>query len=94
MWRLYRRRGIAAPADIERELGALLPPDRLRGLDSAVAILFAAVEQRKHVLVVGDFDADGATSCGTAKVRTRHGPSSVSTYVTAELVVPRSIPTT
>lgn len=71
LWRIYRARGIAAATELDRELSALVPPDRLAGLDRAVAILCAAVEENKRILIVGDFDADGATSCALAVLALR-----------------------
>ncbi len=44
-------------------LAALLPPDAMKGLPQAVALLQAAIASDAHILVVGDFDCDGATAC-------------------------------
>jgi single-stranded-DNA-specific exonuclease len=66
LWRVYLARGIQDPRDLERDLGALLPPGRMDGLDSAVDVLEQAVSAGSRILVVGDFDADGATSCALA----------------------------
>ena len=59
---VYAHRGISNPAQIEYELANMLPPSGLLGMDEAVAILQPAVEANKKILIVGDFDADGATS--------------------------------
>lgn len=45
------------------KLAGLLPPDSLAGLGPAIALLQAALAEDRHILVVGDFDADGATAC-------------------------------
>ena len=71
LWRIYRTRGIAAVSELERDLSALIPPDRMAGLDEAVTILSSAVQENKRILVVGDFDADGATSCALAVLALR-----------------------
>jgi len=60
--RVYAARGIADPAELERGAAGLLPPGELLGMAQAVAILVRALEQQQKVLVIGDFDADGATS--------------------------------
>jgi single-stranded-DNA-specific exonuclease len=61
--RVYSARAIASPQDLDYTLGNLLPPDRLGGLEPAVDLLAEAVESNWRIVVVGDFDADGATSC-------------------------------
>ncbi|MCB1802929.1 MAG: single-stranded-DNA-specific exonuclease RecJ, partial [Gammaproteobacteria bacterium] len=66
LWRIYRRRGIERAEQLERELTSLIPPDRMAGLEDAVDILAAAMEKDERILIVGDFDADGATSCALA----------------------------
>ena len=66
LWRIYRARGVCSANDIQRELSALIPPARMQGLDTAVDILVGALHEQKRLLIVGDFDADGATSCALA----------------------------
>lgn len=60
--RIYGARGVTCDDDIGRSLGQLPSPDSLKGLAEAVALLEQAVRARHRVLIVGDFDADGATS--------------------------------
>src|SRR5690606_27437265 len=63
---VYAARG-AADIDAARpRLAALLPPDGLLDLDRATALLAAAIADRRRILVVGDFDCDGATACAVA----------------------------
>jgi len=62
--RVYAARGITTPAQIEHRLAALLAPQTLGGLDQACALIEAALRRAARIVVVGDFDADGAT--GTA----------------------------
>lgn len=57
-------RGVASPAGLDLSLQGLAGPDSLAGIDVAAGRLAQAVVQDEPVLVVGDFDADGAT--GTA----------------------------
>jgi single-stranded-DNA-specific exonuclease len=59
---VYAGRALTAPDDLETGLQGLHPLERLRGLDRAVDLLEQAIREDQHVLVVGDFDADGATS--------------------------------
>ncbi|WP_078119891.1 single-stranded-DNA-specific exonuclease RecJ [Thiosocius teredinicola] len=82
LWRIYRSRGVNQVGELERELSALIPPDALDGLDDAVSELLAAMEQGKRILIVGDFDADGATSSALAVLALRaFGHSQVSFLV-------------
>jgi single-stranded-DNA-specific exonuclease len=61
--RVYAARHITAAGELEYSLDRLQTPDRLGGLDAAVALLADAVTGGQRLLIVGDFDADGATSC-------------------------------
>ena len=60
--RLYLSRGIARAEDLDLALKGLLPPTDLKGIRAAVEVLSRALDARQRILVVGDFDCDGATS--------------------------------
>ncbi|MFZ9905519.1 MAG: single-stranded-DNA-specific exonuclease RecJ [Steroidobacteraceae bacterium] len=60
--RAYAARGIEDPAQLSTGLDRLLPVGTLEGIDAAVQLLLQHRERRSRILVVGDFDADGATS--------------------------------
>ena len=59
--RVYAARGVRSAADLDTSLERLLPVGTLEGIPGAVELLLA--HRTGRVLVVGDFDADGATSC-------------------------------
>ncbi|MEX1198456.1 MAG: single-stranded-DNA-specific exonuclease RecJ [Pseudohongiellaceae bacterium] len=59
--RILRARGIHSPDRLIPGLAQLPSPSLLEGIDEAVTLLLA--HRKGRVLVVGDFDADGATSC-------------------------------
>jgi single-stranded-DNA-specific exonuclease len=59
--RVYAARGIASDSELDLSLDRLLPVGSLEGLDAATRLL-AAHRAAGRVLVIGDFDADGATS--------------------------------
>jgi single-stranded-DNA-specific exonuclease len=61
--RLYAARGATAIEQAQPRLANLLPPDTLSGLEQATALLIDAIAQDRHIVVVGDFDCDGATAC-------------------------------
>jgi single-stranded-DNA-specific exonuclease len=63
--RLHAARGATCLADAQPRLSQLHPPDGLGGLDAAVRLLATAIEAGRHIVVVGDFDCDGATACAT-----------------------------
>lgn len=60
--RLYALRGVRSANELERALKGLLPAKQLKGLDAALDLLENALRNQQRILVVGDFDADGATS--------------------------------
>ncbi|WP_333608982.1 single-stranded-DNA-specific exonuclease RecJ [Arsukibacterium sp.] len=60
--RLYHSRGITGPEQLQRQSSALLPYQQLKGIDAATELLIAALLQQQRIVIVGDFDADGATS--------------------------------
>ncbi len=61
--RVHAMRGAFNLAQAQPRLSQLLPPDSLGGLDAATTLLMAAIAEDRHILVVGDFDCDGATAC-------------------------------
>lgn len=61
--RIYAARGASAWELAQPRLAALAPPDTLTGIDAAAALLEAAILEDRHIVVVGDFDCDGATAC-------------------------------
>lgn len=60
--RVYAARGATQPADIDLGLARLLPVSSLDGVGPAVATLRDHLQRGSRIIVVGDFDADGATS--------------------------------
>jgi len=64
--RVLNARGVKHANEIDYQLKALLPPASLSGIDDAAELLSEAVQADAKVVIVGDFDADGATSCALA----------------------------
>jgi single-stranded-DNA-specific exonuclease len=64
--RVYAARGIASTAELDHSLRALPPIQSLRSIDAASARLARAIEARERIVVVADYDADGATACAVA----------------------------
>ncbi len=80
--RLYASRGVRGEQDLERSVKAMLPWQQLNGMDRAVAILHDALREGLRIIVVGDFDADGATSTALSVLALRRlGGTNVSYLV-------------
>lgn len=60
--RLYASRGVRSAQGLERSVKGMLPWQQLSGVEKAVEILYNAFREGTRIVVVGDFDADGATS--------------------------------
>ncbi|AKL42399.1 MULTISPECIES: single-stranded-DNA-specific exonuclease RecJ [Serratia] len=60
--RLYALRGVQGEQELERGVKGMLPWQQLDGIDDAVSLLQQALADGRRIIVVGDFDADGATS--------------------------------
>jgi len=61
--RIYAARAVETADDLDTSLARLIPPAELGGLPAAVTLLQDAMTRRQRIVIVGDFDADGATSC-------------------------------
>ncbi|MCK5818707.1 MAG: single-stranded-DNA-specific exonuclease RecJ [Psychromonas sp.] len=59
---LYANRGIINDRELDNSTKTLLDPKQLKGIDAACELLYRALKSTKRLIVVGDFDADGATS--------------------------------
>ena len=64
--RVLANRGITDIAELDYSLKNLLPYSTLLNIDKAVELLYNAIVQQNRILIVADFDADGATSCTLA----------------------------
>ena len=64
--RVYSQRNIKDVEELELGLEKLIPPEQFKGIDEAVQLLMDALQRQQRVLIVADFDADGATSCVVA----------------------------
>ncbi|CAM3583116.1 single-stranded-DNA-specific exonuclease RecJ [Parendozoicomonas haliclonae] len=60
--RIYLARGISHARELERTLPYLESNQSIKDIDKAAVLLADAIEQQQRILIVGDFDADGATS--------------------------------
>jgi single-stranded-DNA-specific exonuclease len=64
--RIYLARDINDAAILNQELGSLLPYAGMKNIEFAAARLARAIEEEQQILIIGDFDVDGATSSALA----------------------------
>lgn len=64
--RIYAARNVRGTEELDRSLERLHHPALLKGIDTAIGLLATAIKTDKHILIVADFDTDGATSCALA----------------------------
>jgi single-stranded-DNA-specific exonuclease len=61
--RIYAGRRIRTGAELKYEASALLPPQLLKNVEDAACLLADAIQSGRRMLIVADYDADGATAC-------------------------------
>ncbi|MYM83629.1 single-stranded-DNA-specific exonuclease RecJ [Duganella sp. FT50W] len=64
--RLYAARGLTDVKELSSELAAMIPPSGLLHIDAAAVFLADAIAARKRMVIVADYDCDGATACAVA----------------------------
>ncbi|ADP11489.1 ssDNA exonuclease RecJ [Erwinia sp. Ejp617] len=69
--RLYAHRGVSCASELERGAKNLHPFQSLSGIEKAVTLLQHALADNQCIMIVGDFDADGATSTALAVLSLR-----------------------
>lgn len=64
--RIYAARGIEQPSQLETALSKLLPFEQLKNIAEMAKILADAITDQKRLLIIADYDSDGATACAVA----------------------------
>lgn len=64
--RVYANRGVTDPAHLEMSIQNILPPNSLLGVNEAAKLLYDTIASEGTMVIVGDYDADGATSTALA----------------------------
>jgi len=64
--RLFAARGVKTTEELDDGLAHLLPPSTMKGLADAARLLADAIEQQRRIVIVADYDCDGATACAVA----------------------------
>ncbi|MFB0935601.1 MAG: single-stranded-DNA-specific exonuclease RecJ [Propionivibrio sp.] len=75
--RIYAARGIQTRSELDYDLKALIPPAQLTHAGEAAVLLADAIEAQARILIVADYDCDGATACavGVRALRAMAGDS-------------------
>ena len=68
---IYVARGVVNDEQLAHELSRLNVPEKFKGLSQASALIADSIERDEHILIIGDFDADGATSSALAVLALR-----------------------
>ena len=63
---LFAARGIKSADELDEDLKHLLPPDSLKGMADAARLLADLIERGERLVIVADYDCDGATACAVA----------------------------
>ncbi|HTT36996.1 MAG TPA: single-stranded-DNA-specific exonuclease RecJ [Burkholderiales bacterium] len=69
--RVLAARGVASTAQLDSSLAHLAAPSRMRNLERMAAILADAIAARQRLLIVADYDSDGATACAVGMLALR-----------------------
>lgn len=64
--RLYAARGLSSPEELGTSFSCLAPPQQLQHVEAAATLLADAIARSEPMLIVADYDADGATACAVA----------------------------
>ena len=64
--RVFAARGVATPDELDHDLATLPPFATMKGIDDTARRLADAIARREKILIVADYDADGATACAVA----------------------------
>lgn len=66
MARLYAARGVEDEMALSVALSQIIPPNQLTNSSTMAALLASVIAEQKKILIVGDYDADGATATAVA----------------------------
>ena len=61
--RIYAARDVSDPKQLDAELAALLPIPQLKNAETMAVLLADAIASKQRLLIIADYDADGATAC-------------------------------
>lgn len=86
--RIWEGRNVQHPREVEYALKHLQPPHKLKGIEGAVEALCAAVQREEKILIVGDYDTDGATATALGVLGLRALADAVGATARVEYLAP------
>ncbi|GHU25878.1 single-stranded-DNA-specific exonuclease [Betaproteobacteria bacterium] len=86
--RIYAARGIGTKGELDYEIKGLIPPAQLTHADAAAVLLADAIEAQANILIVSDYDCDGATACAVGVRALRAMAGSDGSGSTVDYLVP------
>lgn len=60
--RVYAQRGVNSTSEIDYSLSGLIPPETLLNVNAGARLIYECIQKGGRIVIVGDYDADGATS--------------------------------
>src|SRR5436190_8553402 len=66
MARIFAARNVDAPAQLSTELIHLMGLEAMHGISEAARLLANAIGEKRRLMIIADYDADGATACAVA----------------------------
>lgn len=88
MARLYAARGVTSAEQVDHALQHMIAPSHMKGLAEAATLMADALEAGAHILVIGDYDCDGATATAVAVGALRQFTHSLNTTAQIDFLVP------
>ncbi|KZY36663.1 single-stranded-DNA-specific exonuclease RecJ [Oleiphilus sp. HI0068] len=79
--RIYQARGVHSAKELSYQLADLESSSSLKGLNEALEVLYNALVAQQHILILGDFDCDGATSTALAVLVLREMGAKECSYI-------------
>ncbi|MFK4132112.1 DHH family phosphoesterase [Pseudomonas luteola] len=64
--RIYQNRGITSPDEVQHSLSRLISPFKMKGMREAADVIIPHIMKKSRILIVGDYDCDGATATSIA----------------------------
>ncbi len=86
--RLFAARGVMNQSELEASLSCIIPPDRLTNNTQMAKLLADAIVANKKILVIGDYDADGATATAVAVKGLRQFCQILASHAQVDFLVP------
>lgn len=61
--RIFAARGLQSDDELDLAVSGLIPPGKMKGIEAAASYLADALATQKRIIIIADYDCDGATAC-------------------------------